>query len=157
RPGRTSLVAAAALLAGLAAPFVGLRPAAADKISDKRAEAARIAHQIDANGERISVLDEQINEADARIGQLRQQTRLAEVHVAAADRVTSSLRGNLQTRAAALYRGGTNVVADTASSQANAAAAVYSEALSARDQTLIDNYRRARQDEAARRRVLQKT
>ncbi len=146
----------AALLAGLAAPFVGSRPAAADKISDKRAEAARIARAIDANGERISVLDEQINEANSRIAQLHQQIAQAQVQVEAADRVTSSLRGDLQTRAAALYRGGTNVFADTASSQANAAAAVYTEALSARDQTLIDNYRRAREDEASRKRALQR-
>ena len=156
RPGRSSLVAAA-LLASLLAPFAALVPAAADKIADKRAEARRIAAEIDRNGERISQLDEELNAAQLRHDQLASGIADAQARADAAARVTRDLRDGLDQRAAALYVGGNANVPDGATdSQSTAAAAVYTQALSARDQNLIDDYRRAREEEAARKRTLQK-
>ncbi len=155
RPGRTSLVAATALLVSLVAPLaVAVQPAGADKIGDARARAAQLARQIDANNERISLLDEQLNAANLRISQLQADIKSAQAAVATADRVSASLRGDLGTRAAALYRQGASEATGATTSQASSAAAVYSQALADRDQQTLSRYKRARQEQTARQKVL---
>src|SRR5436305_491765 len=75
RPRRTGLVlAAAALVVSVAGPLGALRPAAADKLADKKAQAARLAQQIQANDDRISQLDEAFNAANLRIATLQRSS-----------------------------------------------------------------------------------
>jgi cell wall-associated NlpC family hydrolase len=83
-------------------------PAAASPQGDlaaKQAEAARIQAQIDANGERISVLDEQYNQTQLKIDQAAQGIKDTQARLDAAAQHTDQLKSRLAERAAALYVG----------------------------------------------------
>jgi cell wall-associated NlpC family hydrolase len=83
-------------------------PAAASPQGDlaaKQAEAARIQAQIDANGERISVLDEQYNQTQLKIDQAEQGIKDTQDRLTAAAQHTDELKSRLAERAAALYVG----------------------------------------------------
>src|SRR4026209_1738858 len=103
--GRLSVAVAVAILAAVASPFVGTTHGYATTLEEKRAEARHIAQQIEANGERISVLDEQYNGAVLRIAQLTKGIDQAKQRLAAAKRNTNGLRSQVRSRAASLYMG----------------------------------------------------
>jgi cell wall-associated NlpC family hydrolase len=92
-----------------AAPTISTSaPAAASPQGDlaaKQAEAARIQAQIDANGERISVLDEQFNQAQLKIDQAEQGIKDTQDRLDAAAQHADQLKSRLAERAAALYVG----------------------------------------------------
>jgi cell wall-associated NlpC family hydrolase len=117
-----------------------------------RQEAARILAQINANGDRISALDEQINEAHIKLGSLQSQIHRTNLQIKSAQHTISSLHTDVVSRAAALYRGAggaADLGAQTASTvQAQSAMQVYSQAAAAQDQQRIDKYRNARDDRA---------
>ena len=149
--GRTSPIRPAitlALIVSSVAPWLAA-PARADTIDDKRAQARRIEASIEANGERISILTENYNEArlqieDATAGIVDAQSRL---DAAAAE--SRRLRGMLRNRAAELYkRAGTgspipeldaNTVTEAGSR------AKYAAAASARDESIMDDLAIARE------------
>jgi peptidoglycan DL-endopeptidase CwlO len=99
-------------LAVLAVPTIaGSAPAAAspqDDLAAKQAEAAQLATDIAANGERISILDEQFNQTQLEIDQARQGIQETQVRLDAAEQRTQELRDRLAGRAAALYIGAAN-------------------------------------------------
>ena len=84
----------------------GARPALGDAIADKKAEAERIARDLEAQGERVSILAEQLNQAQLKADQLGTQVRVAEGELAAADHEVAAVRGRLRDRAVASYVGG---------------------------------------------------
>ena len=84
----------------------GARPALGDAIADKKAEAEKIARDLEAQGERVSILAEQLNQAQLKADQLGTQVRVAEGELAAADHEVAAVRGRLRDRAVASYMGG---------------------------------------------------
>jgi cell wall-associated NlpC family hydrolase len=146
-------VVAAALLASLCAPVALTASGAQGKSATTlRQEAARILAQINANGDRISALDEEINTAHIKLASLHSQIHRTNLQIASAQRTIGSLHTDVVSRAAALYRGAggaADIGAQTASTvQAQSAMQVYSQAASAQDQQRIDKYRNARDDRA---------
>ena len=100
-------IALCALLLSTSFGLPGGVPAAlGDEIGAKRAEAERVAKQLDEQGERVSILAEKLNQARIQADQLAARVRVAEGELAAADREVDSVRGRLRDRAVASYVGG---------------------------------------------------
>jgi cell wall-associated NlpC family hydrolase len=72
------LAAVSAVLAMTLAPA----PASGDSISEKKAEAQRIAAQLDDLGQQVSILDEQYNQANLRLAEVRAEVAAAKAKVA---------------------------------------------------------------------------
>ena len=85
---------------GLAVPATG-----APSISDKRAEAARIQAEIEANGMRISSLDEQFNQARIRLDAANSEIARVKAKLAAAEADSDRISRLVRSRAAAMYVG----------------------------------------------------
>ncbi|HEY3831694.1 MAG TPA: NlpC/P60 family protein [Acidimicrobiia bacterium] len=139
---------ATALLASLSAPVaLSASNAQAKSVQTLREEAQQILNQINANGDRISTLDEQINDAHIKLGTLHTQIHQTELQIASAQHTIGALHSAVVARAAALYEGagGANDFSESAASvQQQGAMSVYSQAAAAQDQQRIDKYRNAR-------------
>src|ERR1700750_208227 len=79
--GRLSVLLAVALLGGLVAPIAN-SAFATSALDQKRAEAKHIANEIDANNNRIDVLDEQYNNAVLKVAQLNHEIGAAKASLA---------------------------------------------------------------------------
>jgi cell wall-associated NlpC family hydrolase len=105
---------AALVLVALATPMISdATPAAAspqDQLSQKQAQAAQLQAQIDANGTRISILDEQFNQTQLAIDDANQGIADTQSRLDAAATRADALKGELASRAAALYVGAANGV-----------------------------------------------
>ena len=105
---------AALVLVALATPMISeATPAAAspqDQLSQKQAQAAQLQAQIDANGNRISILDEQFNQTQLAIDEANQGIADTQSRLDAAATRADALKGELASRAAALYVGAANGV-----------------------------------------------
>ena len=95
----------AVLLSPLFGAPVGAAPALGDAIADKRAEAQRVARELEAQGERVSILAEQLNQARMKADHLAERVRAAESELAAAEHQVGAVRGRLRDRAVASYVG----------------------------------------------------
>ena len=148
RPRRASLALAATVLVAVCGPAaLSETHASATSAQTLRQEAQEILNQINGNGNRISILDEKINEANARLTTLHSQIHRTELQIASAQRTIGSLHGAVVARAAALYEGAggaTDVDQSASSVQQQGAMSVYSQAAAAQDQQRIDKYRNAR-------------
>ena len=82
----------------------GGRVAGADPIEDKRAQAAAIQDQIDANGERISALAEQFNAAQLRLDEADRAIADAQARIDAARAEVARIKHLVELRAASVYR-----------------------------------------------------
>jgi cell wall-associated NlpC family hydrolase len=104
---RLALVAALAVLVG------PLPRAEAQTIDEKRAEAQRIASQLEAQGNRVSELAEEFNEARLRSDELEGKAAAAEAEVARLDREADRTRRFLRDQAVEAYiRGHVPAIAD---------------------------------------------
>jgi cell wall-associated NlpC family hydrolase len=93
-----------ALVATLQLPA---RPVAADAISDKRAEAERIARQLEQQSRQVSILAEDYDEARVRIAAVESELTAAQAKVKKTDEEASAIRARLKGQAVAAYvRGG---------------------------------------------------
>ncbi len=151
RSGRLSLAVAAALLVCASAPAaLSDSGAGAKSAATLKAEAQQILAQINANGQRISTLDEEINGAQYRLSQLHDEIARTSQQIASAQHTIDSLHSAVVARAAALYQGAggaADIAAQSAASvQQQGAMNVYSEAAAAQDQQRIDAYRNARDE-----------
>jgi cell wall-associated NlpC family hydrolase len=138
---------ATALLACLCAPVALTASANASSVQTLQQQAAHIVAEINANGNRISDLDEQINDARIHLTSLKAQIHRTQLQIASAQHTVDHLHGAVVARATALYRGvgGTTLMPQTASSvEQQGAMNVYSEAAASQDQQRIDKYRDAR-------------
>lgn len=88
------------VVAGVVAPAA---PAAADAIADKKAEAERLARELELQGERVSVLAERVNQARIEADRLEGQVRTAEADLAAAGARLAEVRTRLRDRAVSSY------------------------------------------------------
>jgi cell wall-associated NlpC family hydrolase len=103
RPIRAAgLLVACLLVATTASP-----PASADPIAEKRAEAERIAAELEGQGERISVLAEQVNNARLEAERVEAEAAAAAAELARAEREVAASEQRLRTQAVNAYvRGG---------------------------------------------------
>jgi cell wall-associated NlpC family hydrolase len=92
----TGLVGAGAVARG---PVAGAAP-----IDDKRAEAAAIQDQIDANGQRISALAEEFNGAQLRLDEAERAIADAQARIEAARAEVARIQHLIELRAASVYR-----------------------------------------------------
>jgi cell wall-associated NlpC family hydrolase len=95
------------LVALVAAVLVPGGPAGADAISDKRAEAERIARQIDQQSRQLAILAEDYDEARVRVTSIETELKSAKTKLAETDADAAEVRGRLKDQAVASYvRGG---------------------------------------------------
>ena len=149
RPARAVPLAAALLAVvlgiGLAVPATG-----APSISDKRAEAARIQAEIEANGMRISSLDEQFNQARIRLDEANAEIARVKAKLAAAEVDSDRISRLVRSRAAAMYVGAASTTPLDALDLANATElgtrATYAASTADRDAALLDRLRASRED-----------
>jgi cell wall-associated NlpC family hydrolase len=74
----------------------GAQPAGADKIADKKAEAAKIAAQVEAQGNRVSVLAERLNVARLQADKVKAQVDQSKAEVARTDAQVAAARAELK-------------------------------------------------------------
>ena len=112
RRARQLLTLLAALLLASSLTAAG---AGADAISQKRAEAARLASQLDAQNQRVSVLAERVDAARLRADQVAGSLATAEAKLADATRASDAAKARLRNLAIDAYvRGGTAAPVGTA-------------------------------------------
>ncbi len=90
------------LVAAVAAPLTATA-AGASPIDDKKAEAARLSGAIEANGEKISALDEEMNGAQIKLQDAQAQIATAKQQIDQAQQQADSLKSALGERAASIY------------------------------------------------------
>jgi cell wall-associated NlpC family hydrolase len=135
-----------------ATSFVALIPTAAhaDPIDDKRAEAAQLQDQIDANGAKQDALSEQLNGAQYRLDQAEAAIAAAQQRQAEIQQQVTDLKARLNDRAAALYKSagsGNPVVGwDTSSAKQLSDASKYSDIVSQHDDTIVKQLKAADKD-----------
>ncbi|MCU1457847.1 MAG: cell wall-associated hydrolase, invasion-associated protein [Actinomycetia bacterium] len=99
---RTGAVIVVTLIASVVAPLAA--PAAgASPIDDKKAQAAQLAAAIDANGAKISAVDEQMNGAQLKLQDAQSQIETARQAIDVAQAQAAGLKATLGRRAAAVY------------------------------------------------------
>jgi cell wall-associated NlpC family hydrolase len=140
------------VVVALLAPTVAGAPAHADPqadIASKAAEAKRIEAQIEANGTRISILDEQYNETRIRIAQADSGLADAQARIDKARSEADRIHGLLLGRAAQLYtQAGSSSPfpeLDAGSIQELGALTKYSDAAAQRDDSLLSDLSAARE------------
>ena len=84
-------------------PIAPASAAPADDLADKRAEAERLARDLEEQGTRISVLAERLNQARIEAGAVEERVRAAEGELAAAEQQLATVRGRLRDHAVATY------------------------------------------------------
>jgi peptidoglycan DL-endopeptidase CwlO len=131
-------------------PLLGAASAAGSPIQDKQAEAARIQHQVDAQGERISQLDEQYNRAQLNLSSTQSALAKAQADLAAANQRFAEVRGHLSEAAVTSYMhgGNTSMVEELVKSNGSdlAVRKQYVEAAAADQNSALDALKAARQD-----------
>src|SRR5215510_8244547 len=103
RAALASIVTAAVVVGG-----IGIAPASAtpqDELAQKRAQAQKLAAQIAANGEQISILDEQYNQTQIAIDTANAGLADNQARFDAATQRSDDLRTEVASRAAVLYVG----------------------------------------------------
>ena len=143
---------ALALLLVILAP----RAAGADAIADKRAQAARIAQQLEADGERLSQLDEQFNQARLAATTVNQKAAAAKAELAQADAALGAAQQRAKAQAVDAYVSGGGLAASTLTSRANLAGDPsrrdqYVAAIVGAQHDAIDALKQARSEVDARR------
>ncbi len=101
RPVLTAVVAALVVLGGALAP----QPARAQTVGEKRAEAARLAEELDRQGTRLSEAAERFNQAEARAAEVQRQVEDTAAEVARATGRLDEARTRLAEAAVAAYTG----------------------------------------------------
>ena len=144
-----------ALLAGALVPTA----ASASTMNDKQAQAQRLQREIDANGEKISMLAERFNEAKLRLDAATSKIVVVQARTNAAQSETDRIESDVGGRAAAMYMSAgvqTPFDAINVSSVAGAGRrAKYAAAAADRDTQLLGRLAASRQDLAATQRELE--
>lgn len=114
-------------------------------LASEQQRAAALQAQIEANGNRVSVLDEQYTKAQLAIETATNQLNADEAALAAKQRQTDAVRGQLQQRAAELYMGAGNpsplATIDLSNTRELGSRTAYAGAAADQDRQLLDNVR----------------
>jgi cell wall-associated NlpC family hydrolase len=134
-------------------------PAFANPIDDKRAQAARLAQQLDAQNRQIEILDEQYNQAVLHQTDTQAALTTAEAQLQVADANLSQARERLATNAIDAYvHGGTTAIIDQlvgSSGQDMPVRKAYAETATGDEQQAVDGLHAAVADLKAREASLQ--
>jgi len=87
------------------------RAASADPIADKKAQAERISRQLDADGERLSQLDEQFNQARIAADSVNKKASAAKAELAQADAALDAAQQRAKAQAVDAYVSGGGLAA----------------------------------------------
>jgi peptidoglycan DL-endopeptidase CwlO len=151
------LVAVVAVV--VAALAVSPLAAGGSPIDDKKAEAARLQAQIDANGSKIDALSEQYNGAVYKLNQLDGQIASSRARMQTAEDQLGSIRTEVNKRAAAIYMGaGTDdplSAIDVQNLNDLAARSKYAAAASSRDSELMNKLLNAKEQLSIQRKQLE--
>jgi peptidoglycan DL-endopeptidase CwlO len=141
-------------------PTLGAASAAGSPIDDKKAEAARLQAQLDRQGERISVLDEQYNQATLQLQQTQASTARAQADLRAADERFGIVRARMSQAAVDAYMHGGNTRMIEQLVRTNGKdlpiRQQYVQTAAADQRAALDDLRAARQDLDARRSQLER-
>ena len=112
-------------------------------LASEQQKAAQLQSEIEANGNRVSILDQQYLEAQSAIRQASDQLAADQAQVAATTRQTDRIRSLVAARAAELYIGAGNPAPlanlDVTSTQELGSRSAYSAAAADQDRQLLDN------------------
>ena len=146
------------LAIALVTVVVPVAVARATPVDDKRAQAAQLQAQIDANGDRIAALGEQYDGAKLRLDDANRAIADAQTRYARAQQQWKAIRARLAARAAEIYMsaGSQNPLQDldVSSVQDMMARSRYSAAMSSRDDDLLSKVSNARDQLASERKNL---
>ena len=130
--------------------LLGAASAAASPIQDKQAEAARIQAQLDAQGNKISALDEQYNRAQMSVASTQAAFVKAQSDLAAANARFAQIKSQMSDAAvnAYMHGGNTNMIEQLVKSDGKdlAVRQTYIEASAADQTSALDALRAARED-----------
>lgn len=130
--------------------LLGAASAAASPIQDKQAQAARIQAQLDAQGNKISQLDEQYNRAQMNVASTQAALVKAQADLAAANQRFSQIKSQMSQTAvnAYMHGGNTSMIEQLVKSDGKdlAVRKTYVEAAAADQTSTLDQLRAARQD-----------
>jgi cell wall-associated NlpC family hydrolase len=130
--------------------FLGAASAAASPIQDKQAQAARIQAQLDAQGNKISQLDEQYNRAQMSVASTQASYAKAQADLAAANARFAEVKSHMSEAAINAYThgGNTSMIEQLVKSDGKdlAVRKTYVETAAADQRSALDELRAARQD-----------
>ena len=138
------------LVVALLLPAVGAsRPAGADEIADKQAEAERLAKELATLRQRLGALNEDYNQARVRVERIGAEIDTAKAHVAATDAEMDRTKSKLRTQAVEAYvRGGDapalSMVMEDLLAEDSAVRTTYVKSVASVSRELIDELRATR-------------
>ncbi len=143
RPRAAALLAASlALLTTVVSTASTAHATTEAELASQRQKAADLEAQIEANGNRVSLLDEQYNSAQLAIDRATEQIRADEAQLAATSQRADAVRAQLAARGAALYMGAGNpaplAALDVTDTRELASRSAYSAAAADQDRQLLD-------------------
>ena len=138
-----AIAATLALLGGALAATAGLAQASPqNELASEQQRAAQLESQIEANGNRVSILDEQYTNAQLAIQNATAQIAVDETQLHRREQQTQSVRDQLAARGAELYMGAGNPVPlqaiDVTSARQLGTRSVYAGAAADQDRQLLD-------------------
>ncbi len=152
---RVSRGVVAAVVLGLLTPLVIASPASADKISDMRRQAARMAAHLDDLEEQADNLSEDYAQAVYELQQLDEQVAQAQAQMDAADEALGQTRDRMRNYAVNAYvqfDQASDLMVFLGSTPDNTEARIgYANVTVGRDRALADTWRSASEDAAAAR------
>ena len=129
---------------------VAVAPVSADPVTDKRAEAVRIAQALEEQGRKVSVLAEDLDQARLRADDVAARAGAAEEKLRETDRRVSDARSRLRGHAVASYVKGGELpamqVMVAGTSDDLAVRTVYVKEVAGQQQAALEELRAARQD-----------
>jgi peptidoglycan DL-endopeptidase CwlO len=147
RPRAAAVIAAtlAIMTAGMLTTTTLAHATPQSDLASEQQKASDLQAQIEANGNRESVLDEQYTTAQLKIQGATNQINADEASLAAKQRRTNSVRDQLQQRAAELYMGSGNpsplATIDLSNTRELGSRTAYAGAAADRDRQLLDDVR----------------
>ncbi len=130
--------------------FVATTSVSASPVDDKKAQAAQLQREIDANGEQISMLAERYDGAQIRLEDARTKITQVEAELASARSETNRIATTAAKRAAELYMGAGAQSpfgwADVASLNEAGSRSMYAATAADRDGLLLGHLRASRED-----------
>jgi cell wall-associated NlpC family hydrolase len=136
--------------------MLGQPLASAAPIDDKRAEAAQLQDQIEAQGSQVSILAERYNRARVKVAEVEQSMAQTEADVARSDERLALVRNRLATAAVAAYvHGGSTSILSTMARSGKADETIvrhqYLRVTAADQRSIIGELRSAKEDLSLRR------
>jgi peptidoglycan DL-endopeptidase CwlO len=137
-------------------PVLGMPPASAAPIDDKRAEAARLQDQLEAQGEQVSIQAERYNRARLKVAEVEDNVAQVQADVARSDERLKLVKDRLAVAAVSAYvHGGSTSILSTMARSGKPNETIvrnqYLRVTAADQRAIIGELRAAKEDLAVRR------